>query len=140
MDNIGDFIYVLLMIGAVIFSIWRKSKQEATPPVSNPKREFKDLFPEIPNWMGDDEDEYAGKAPNIPFERPRNEDQTLETPAPPVFTYDAPSVAVPGRIIVKSNPVVVDGGLENEPHMFDEEPFDVRKAVLYSEILKRPTW
>ena len=139
MDSIGDIIYVVLMIGAVIVSLLRKNKQTTPPPTATPKRDFKDLFPEIPNWMEDDEEEVIN-APSKPVEAPHSVRPTLETPAPPVFTYDAPSVAVPGRIIVKPNPVVANPVVMEEPHLFDDEPFDIRKAVLYSEILKRPSW
>lgn len=142
MDSIGDFLYLLLMVGAVIISIIKKSKdkQVAPPPPKPPQRDFKDLFPEMGNWMDDEEEEQpvqpAPRTEVFPSAQSPTRAQPIETP---VFTYDAPEIAKPGRAVAK-NAVVELQEEEEGGGVFDEERFDLRKAVVYSEIMKRPTW
>ncbi|MFT3740582.1 MAG: hypothetical protein QM786_17675 [Breznakibacter sp.] len=146
MDSIGDFLYLLLMIGAVIVSVIKKGNKEkqAAPPPKPPQRDLKDLFPEMGNWMDDEEEEKAPvteqrptKIEVVPSAKPVSWAQPVQKT--PVFTYDAPEIAQPGRAVGKSSPMQLHEDEENIS-LFDTEPFDLRKAVIYSEIMKRPTW
>jgi hypothetical protein len=142
MDSIGDFLYLVLMIGAVVVSLLRKNKKEVPPPVSTqkPEQEPKDLFSEMRNWMEQDEDEeeIPAKQKAPVFETPKASPFVhIQTP---VFTYDSPENAKPGRATATTAPMMVQSIDDEWENVLGDEGFDGRKAIIYSEIMKRPTW
>jgi hypothetical protein len=145
MDSIGDFLYLVLMIGAVIVSLLRKNKKEVPPPVSTPKPEHepKDLFSEMRNWMEqDDEEDVEAEIPakqHVPvFETPKA--SPFVHIHAPVFTFDSPENAQPGRATTTTAPMMLQSLDDEWESVFGDEGFDGRKAIIYSEIMKRPTW
>jgi hypothetical protein len=145
MDSIGDYLYLVLMIGAVIVSLLRKNKKEVPPPpvsTSKPEHEPKDLFSEMRNWMEQDEDEVEEEIQAkeyVPvFEAPKASPFVhIQTP---VFTYDSPENAKPGRATTTTAPMMVQSIDDEWESVLGDEGFDGRKAIIYSEIMKRPTW
>lgn len=136
MDNIGDLLYLVLMIGAVVFSLVRKKRERGDDAMPEPTRDGTEPFPEWRNW--EDGDEVAPAKPEVVAPVPAKHDKSVESP---VFTYDSPDQAQPGRSIVKQTASANwEGGAEDEDDPWGGEPFDLRKAVLYSEVLKRPVW
>lgn len=140
MDSIGDFLYLILMVGAVIVSLLRKNKKEV-PPMANPKpeRDIKDLFPEMRNWMEDEEDEEVKDEEPVPVVATPKSTPFVPIESP-VFTFDSPENYQQGRSTVKTAPMELESLDEDRESLFDDEPFDARKAILYSEIMKRPVW
>jgi hypothetical protein len=140
MDSIGDFLYLILMVGAVIVSVIKKSRDKqkpVPPPTHNAPIDPSDFFPEIRNWL--DDEEQAPKPVFVPVVEKKT--QVKSVPGNSVFTYDSPENLQPGPAIVKSHySDKTDGSHLPKFNVFDDEQFDLRKAVLYSEIMKRPSW
>lgn len=141
MKNFGDYFYILIMVGVFIFSIIKNTrKKEEQTPSSNPNRRIPDVleevFPDIRNWMDDEEETQVVPEP-VPVI------QTLETIPPTThFTYDSPENAQPTRGITRQTVISAPMELESDQESMTlwDEPIDLRKAVLYAEILKRPVW
>lgn len=129
MDNIGDIIYVLLVIGAVIGSLIKKSREHRpVPPVVSDDEEEKADFPESLQELF---------KPPVP-----------PAPKPPTVRKVADNKVVNATTAKKrsgltsrntSRQDVELESIETEP-IIELEDADWRKAILYSEIINRPRY
>ncbi|TAJ14642.1 hypothetical protein DMA11_04530 [Marinilabiliaceae bacterium JC017] len=134
-NGIGEILYIVAMLAIFVFSAYKKSQQakkKVTPPNQTPHvpdpmdeedimKELKDLF----------QPQQPGKA-TVPVEK---------KPVQPVVPTDTNKYAKPQAKISErkiSREIKVELEEEGEGNHILDEDFDLRKAVIYSEILKRP--
>ncbi len=138
MEDLGDFLYVIFAIIAVVYSVIKKGAQkakEATPPI-----------------FEQDEDDEAFEA----------DDRTIEGPPGTRATLVQPATTFPGEPLKAR---VLDNAMEEKKRQMERNfsrikrtsnfkktveeeedftgtsfmsEFDLRQAVIYSELLKRP--
>jgi len=130
MEDFGDILYVLVMLGALVFSAIRKSKQtKKRPSMPVPDRSSYDPMDEEP-VIEDLRDLFRPKTPMPEAVRVKPK----EVVKPIVNTpKEKPSYKKPAQPIEVINVDESDRGFE-----FDAGDIDLRKAVIYSEILNRP--
>jgi hypothetical protein len=151
----GDIIYILVMLAIFIFSALKKKKRVSEDEIPVPEREgkspmdevfspFKDIF--------DDEEEEKKKETAATTPSPENRKENLRgspfVKEDYVFTSNtSPGDArrqrrnrTPGRqpFLKSGETESIEG--EEEAYSEEEEWFDLRKAVVFSEILKRPDY
>jgi len=153
--SFGDFIYIILGLGWVIFSAYNaKKKQNAkkNPPSANDKGSFLEtLMSEIGGANKDTEP--------VAFETSHNTAEAFHESDPQiiptvednrVFSYDdeyeediidPPSYNIDNEPVNSSN-VILPKNRQSEEKVFSSKKpkmkrIDLRKAVVYSEILKR---
>ncbi|WP_462318966.1 hypothetical protein [Marinilabilia sp.] len=153
MDDIfGEIIYIIIMLAIFIFSALKKKKgregESAEPEreVENPMDEVFSPFKEI--FGDDDEEEYKPQPAPVKNEREgKNLKDAPFVKEDYVFTSNtAPGDArrqrknkTPGRqTILKSEESLPNEYEETDAGLHDW--FDLRKAVIYSEVLKRPDY
>lgn len=133
MDDIGNILYILAMLAALVFSAYKKQKQ-AKKQVPMPEDEQ-------PAYHPMDEEDIVDELREL-FQKPK-----VEKPTPGV---KKPSPVKPAEVksskkveVRKSKPVIkeeikLEVFDEVDDMGFDKEQIDLRQAVIYSEILKRP--
>lgn len=133
MDDIGNILYILAMIAALIFSAYKKQKQakktvQAPDEVVRPER---DVMEE------DDVLEELRELFQKPKPKPVVEEPKVEKKVVPLHMQRKQE---PKKTdIAKQKPVeIISIEEEVEGSEFDKEQIDLRQAVIYSEILKRP--
>lgn len=132
MDDFGDILYVLAMVAALIFSAFKKSKQaKRRPPMpeQNSPSPYNPMDEEEP-VMDELRDLFMPKTPKV-------------EPAPKVSKPVQQAPAKPASNAIHhykqtERLEVEDLDDEGQGFEFDTEDFDLRKAVIYSEILNRP--
>lgn len=128
MDNLGDILYVLAMIAAVVFSAIKKQrqakKQAPIPSEANqPTEANDDVFEELKEL-------FQNKEPKI-VKKP------LEKPKPKPLHAQKKSVQIKPKTVTKPVDLKADEE-ENIGFEFDTEQIDLRQALIHSEILNRP--
>jgi len=132
-ERIGDILYLLALVAFFVFSSIMKSKKHKKnipqpEPASeesheNEQEEFPTNFDDFPDHF---DDNIIKEEVEIKVERPSTFQKTktdFRKPAQPK----------------KSEPAVITESKDESTESFwDEEEFDLRKAVIFSEILKRP--
>jgi len=153
MDDIfGEIIYIVVMLAIFIFSALKKKKAAGSDmperEVENPMDEVFSPFKEI----FEDEELESPRRETVPPSKPKAETRETLKDAPfvkedYVFTSNtAPGDArrqrknkTPGRQTVLKSDYDLPATDETAPQ-HPLEWFDLRKAVIYSEILKRPDY
>ena len=139
--DIGDLIYLVIVIGAVIASIIKKKMDSAGSNEERPKRRIpdsmKEMFPDIKELFEEQE------MPVQPKPEPVAESKTVEATVSDenkksYFTYDNSDLSKGYSIFSKENEEHnITSVIEENPVM---ENFDLRKAVIYSTIIHRPEY
>lgn len=153
-DSLGDILYILVMLGVVLIGAIRKRNSQGEGKVL-PEDEVHDYpteaFPPIKQWL---EQMEAAKPrteplliPPIPQARIKERETgkgrakiqgRAATRRPRVSLETTPRMQLKKAAI--KEPVIVE---ENDAEGWfpgEDEQFDLRQAVIYSEILKRPTY
>lgn len=154
MDSLGDILYILVMIGALIFSVIRKSRGAARNGEVVPEHETEEYpqeaFPPFSEWLDDEAmkkppREYQNEVEVQPMQAERLQHQKLQYKKPDYHSIKkSDSLKRPERITrITRKPV--HKSLAEEANSYDESPvwngegFDLKRAIIYSEIIKRPT-
>ncbi|MBK3517476.1 hypothetical protein [Carboxylicivirga marina] len=137
MDDIGNILYILAMLAALVFSAIKKQKQ-AKKPRPMPENESR---PEH-DPMQEPEEDILGELREL-FQKPQQEvvkEEKVKKVAKDVPLYMQAKKKETKRAMTSKKEHVKVGELEddNEGFEFDKEQIDLRQAVIYSEILKRP--
>ncbi|NPA36683.1 MAG: hypothetical protein GXO47_07520 [Chlorobi bacterium] len=129
----GDIVYLLVMVVFFIISSIAKARKKNATPVPHPETE-EDMFPD-------------GASPD-PFAGIFDEDEQVHDTKEPVFVPRAESIPVEKSKPVSSSQETaysqekekIFSYDDSEEHgsFWDNEEFDLRRAVVFSEILKRP--
>ncbi|WP_430814614.1 hypothetical protein [Carboxylicivirga sp. RSCT41] len=135
MDDIGNILYILAMLAALIFSAYKKQKQSKRP-MQAPDEPMR---PETESMGEEDVFEELREL----FQNPKPKPQPV-VQEPKVVKKEMPLHMQKKEVLkktehAKEEPVkLVSIDEESEGFEFDKEQIDLRQAVIYSEILKRP--
>jgi len=128
MDELGNWVYIILMVVFAISSLYRsinKKKEEQSTQMPVPELpDFQD-FPEQPYTM-----------PPVPMKKSRKSHPPAPTPKnQPYSSLFASSTVSESLHVEKSFMPEQESALADELDLTDAEAF--RKAIIYSEILNR---
>nr|WP_319400193.1 hypothetical protein [uncultured Carboxylicivirga sp.] len=137
MEDFGDILYILVMLGALVFSVIRKAQQaknNVPKPNSNAENPYDPMDEEEPLMEELREMFSKPKAPQPQpvFEKPKVEVKSVTKPI--VKPINRPSLDRKSTKPLE----VIETEEEHDGFVFDLEEIDMRKAVIYSEILNRP--
>ncbi|ASB48813.1 hypothetical protein [Alkalitalea saponilacus] len=156
-DALGDIVYILLMLGALIFSLYKKSKSAGQDGDFMPEHEVGEspgeAFPTFKDLFGDADEEE--KVPAIGKKTPETEYATMQAEKlkPQKLEYKKPvyqsiqkreRIKKPERVSrikqkISQMSLATKEKAIDETSYWDDEEFDLKKAIIYSEIIKRPT-
>jgi hypothetical protein len=154
MDSIGDILYILVMVGALIFSVIKKSRDAARNREVMPESEAEDYpqeaFPPFSEWLDDEvitkpTREFQYEPEIEPMQAERLQHQKLQYKKPDYQSIrKSDSLKRPERITrITRKPVhkslADEADSYNDSSVWDGESFDLKRAIIYSEIIKRPT-
>ncbi len=149
--NLGDIIYLVLMVAVVLFSALRKKKaprQEVPEPNGEVRDPMDEIFPTLKDLFGGEEgvekpltEQAESHQPLVNIEK--TDEQKKESPflkSDYVFSARSSMNDVRRqRRIYKKKPMDLESQVYGEGgHSEKMEDFDLQQAVIYSEILKRP--
>jgi hypothetical protein len=138
-EGLGDILYFLAMIAFFVISSIAKSKKAKKKVVPPPQQEgFPDEnepanssnFPWLDDFFQDEEEEIPAQATESGYETVYETPITKQGPV-----LEEESNITPKRELFKYSEVE---NSEHEDSYWDEEEFDLRRAIVFSEILKRP--
>ena len=139
MKNFGDYIYIIVMVIAVVASLLKNKARQRTNAPQQPDDNDNGL-PSMADWLNDAREE-------SPESMSVDEDESVEAEVPKpkaspfirsdYFTYDAPDQAKPVRSLPTHQMELVE---EDEGRFAIDPDLDIREAVIYAEILKRPQY
>lgn len=147
-ESIGDIIYILVMVIALVYSIIAKAKKvEHEAPVVPHRDKVDDdenYYPTFNEWLtGEKEIEVVtDPTPPIPKKEPYkrrsslDDYQHLKQDKPQKGWKNPPHT--PPNVVSKRLSTIEDE--EFEEVVLFKDPHDLRKAIIYSEILKRPSF
>lgn len=154
MDSLGDILYILVMIGALIFSVIRKSRNAARKGEVMPEYEVEEYpqeaFPPFSEWLDDEaikkpQRDYQNEAEIQPMQAERLQHQKLQYKKPDYQSIKkSDSLKRPERITrITRKPVhkslAEEANSYGDSSVWNGESFDLKRAIIYSEIIKRPT-
>jgi len=135
----GDLIYVLIMVAIAVFSIIKKSSSKKQTDVLMPEFEAEnspvEVFPQNRFWEEKvrplnkpleikEKKVYRSEYKKIDFEKRKIKKRTITS-------------SLKKRQIAK---VILEVDEQSNYSFWEEEQFDLQKAVIYSEILKKPEY
>ena len=138
--DIGDLLYVLIMVVALVFSFIKKAKgKEQRPNAHIPEHEVEDTLSEVfPTFKQIWEEQKVPEPPKV---------RTFPPPVQHQRKVIDKGVRIKDRKTITSglkkrdtHKVFLDEDENNEIPYWNKEPIDLQKAVIYSEILKRPDY
>ena len=139
MKNFGDYIYIIVMVIAVVASLLKNKARQRTNAPQQPDDNDNGL-PSMADWLNEAREE-------SPESMSVDEDESVEAEKPKAqptpfirsdyFTYDAPDQAKPVRNLPTHQMELVE---EDEGRFAIDPDLDIREAVIYAEILKRPQY
>lgn len=152
MDSLGDILYLLIMVGVVIFGVIKKSKTSGGGEIM-PEDEVDDYpseaFPPLSKWL---EEQLDPKPKPEIVTKPRVAPVMQKEREPAVSHFKKPYKPAPRKPYqsledtprIQRKIATKESFIEEEPEygtsfLWEDEQFDLRKAVIYSEILKRPS-
>ncbi len=133
MDDLGNILYILFAIAAVVFNIMRKGKQDktSTPPPVDTKDPFEDIIPKFEQMFKPEEKaQYEPVKINIE-KKPKKE------PKPVLNDFEEKKKQIQARVNRIPNKKTKETLIEVE-EISEPGWFNAREAIIYSEILKRP--
>lgn len=153
-DSLGDILYILVMLGVVLIGVIRKANSQGKGKVL-PEDEVHDYpteaFPPIKQWLEQMEAAIPRteplSIPPIPQARIKQREPGKER-----VKLQGRSSARKPRVSIETTPrMQLKKAAIKEPVIVEEndadgwlpgvdEQFDLRQAVIYSEILRRPTY
>lgn len=154
MDSLGDILYILVMIGALIFSVIKKSRGADRNGEVVPEHEAgeypREAFPPLSEWFDDEAMkkpplEYQNEPEIEPMQAEKLQHQKLQYQKPDYQSIKkSDSLNRPQRItrITRKpvhNSLAEETNSYNDSSVWDGESFDLKRAIIYSEIIKRPT-
>jgi len=137
MEDFGDILYILVMLGALVFSVIRKAQQSKNKPTmsESDKSSPYDPMAEEEPLMEELREMFA--KPKRPEPQPvvQKPVQVKNKTVEKTFSKKTNRTIIPK----KTEPLkVIHTDDDDEGFVFDADEVDLRKAVIYSEILNRP--
>lgn len=164
MDNIGDLLYVLIGVGWLLYSFFKKKKPKPQPQPYNTEEqntyEEEEVEEEVEEIYEEDDQVYEQEQISREevlrkiFEAAETEEPVV-VKAEPVVQYTAPPEPTPKPYIAPAvpKPVEIKADKSEESYAYEQEhestspeeegdkiEFDLKEAVINSIILKRPEY
>jgi hypothetical protein len=157
-DSFGDIFYIIVMVAALVFSVIRKTKGTKQDGVPVPQDKYTDVphesFPTSNDWFNDPKPSPVEIKEEKPIAKPTSNMQP-EIMRPPKMGYNSSgyqriknrnNLKRPKRVSRISSRIVSKNLAKEDDNSqmivstgFRDEPFDLKRAIIYTEILKRPT-
>lgn len=158
-DSLGDIFYIIAMVAALVFSIIKKTRGTKQDGASVPQNEYTEVphesFPTLNDWFDTPEPSPEEIKEETPVTRPTSNMQP-EVMRPPKMAYNSSgyqriksrdNLKRPERVSRISSKIVSKNLAKEDDDSqtiassgFNDEPFDLRRAIVYTEILKRPVF
>ncbi len=149
MDSLGDILYIIVMVVALVFSIYKKTKGSHQDGTLLPEREVGDPFDEVfptgkRRWLDEETVEKPVKHPPKPLQKEKTEGLGYQKIAfQRIQKSDAlkrpeRTTRITPRLTQKKS--AVQKVESDQLFYWDEEPLDLQNAVIYAEIIKRPDY
>lgn len=153
MGDFGDILYILVMIGALVLSVLKKSRSKEQQGDGMPENEAspfpEEAFPPFGEWLEDERRPQAqptntSEAIPQPMKAEKLEPQKLNYKKPDYQSIKRSDSLKRAEQITRITRRPETKILEDEDDSYNtsswlkEERYDWRKAVIYSEVLKRP--
>lgn len=148
--DIGDVLYLIVMVVALVASIYKKTKSNTHGGTIIPEREVGDPFDEVfptynPQWHENEvTEERPQKHPPEPkpaLQPERIKYQRIEynriRKTDRIKRPERTTRLTSRMVKRKSTAEVIDKETE---YFWDEKPLDLQNAIIYSEIIKRPDY
>ncbi|MCW3805153.1 hypothetical protein [Plebeiibacterium marinum] len=134
MDDLGNLLYILFAIVAVVFNIWKKGKQVKpnTPPPTDNNDPFEEVLPDFEQLFG--RKEKVKTEPDIHQEVPAPKKEVINK-SQDEWKKRLQQAEDRLKRVAKKEPISLQVESESKN---SSGWFDARKAIIYSEILKRP--
>ncbi len=137
-DGFGDILYLLAMVAFFVFSAVMKSRKAKKKLLSQPEPVSQDSYGHEREDALEDFDDFFNTTENN-IGAVKEEEKRVEkvfVTEPPTRRFDS---IYKTRIDRKIEPAFSsDYDIHETVSFWDEEEFDLKKAVIFSEILKRP--
>lgn len=142
MDSLGDILYIIVMLAAVVISFYKKAKGSGEGGTFSPEQEagdpFDEVFPTGDKWF---EEEQPQKQPPKPVLK---KEEIIPRPRTLRINYQKIQKK-PERTSRLTSRIAQNRGNLEEPErearsFWDEEPLDLQTAVIYAEVIKRPDY
>jgi hypothetical protein len=140
MEGIGDILYLLAMLAFFVFSAVMKSRKKKQAPSAYPTDEYTEKPNQEDDVLQELRDLFQPKSPTpapsvreIPVQPVRQEAKT---------TIPSPSLKRTLKTIIPTEKrnVTIQIEEKEDGSYWDQEEFDLQKAIVFSEILKRPDY
>ena len=151
-NGLGDILYILVMIAALVFSIYKKAKSAEQGGSIMPEREVDDYpdeaFPSFDDWFdkkGTDRSKPVAEEVAQPMQPGKMQHKPLEYKKPDYQIIRKTDALKRPERITRITPRQVRKSLAKEDSneqvsYWENEPLDLRDAIIYAEIIKRPTY
>ena len=147
-ESLGDILYIVFMVVALVVSVIIKAKKAPHEETPVPQSEMKEVesdedFPTFSDWL-------SGKEERL------NETETVVSPTPTKQPDNIPYTRMRSHLsesyhhTKRAEELKRSEGVPQTPPKIDEveleasewfnDPQDLRRAVIYSEILRRPSF
>ncbi len=151
---LGDILYIVFMIAIVVLSMYKQTKRSQKPDIAVPDHEKDkhpiESFPPLDDWLNDGP--FAGNEKLKPDEL-KTSPLRVEKLEPEKLQYTSlkrhriqkkeriKKPELTSKLSYKKFRVGL-GKEESikEPSYWDDESFDLQKAIIFSEIIKRPNF
>ncbi len=153
MDNgLGDILYILVMVAALAFSIYKKAKGAGQDGSIMPEHEVEEYpgeaFPSFDDWFDKGKAEPKEKSTDnavIPMQPGKIEHRPLEYKRPDYKTIKKSDALKRPERVTRITPRQIRKSLAKEEpteqvSYWENEPLDLRNAIIYAEIIKRPNY
>jgi hypothetical protein len=154
MENIGDYIYLILIVAAALISFLKKGNAEKQGPPTSPTRkvphEMDEAFPDFRELMREadyrDEEDDEETETYAPVAREAVKKEPVKAPEPFINVPTLENMVY--KPLIESKQYESIKQTKNPDFQFDTDTsdgnenydFNLRQAIIYSEILKRPTY
>lgn len=140
MDNLGDWLYIVLLVIASVSSLFSSGKKKRRTSTAFPEEPSKDMQPEqpspFPKDFWDDIKEISEKKPAKPVKSKRKVRTTTATQQPDL-SVEHPSVSHASTVSSVRQKEETAIGAEIMPETTFSDMAELRKAIICAEILNR---
>ncbi|MDG5799551.1 hypothetical protein QA597_04150 [Marinilabiliaceae bacterium ANBcel2] len=144
MDSLGDILYLLIMVAVLVISVIKKPKSDEDVVVPESEN---DEFPPFDDWLDQPKEKNKKKdsdsSERMEPEKMKPEKLEYKRPEYKNITKQKsfkqrdrnPSIM---RHPSRKKSLVTEDDITAKSDLWDSEEIDLKKAVIYSEIIKRP--
>ena len=142
MDSPGDILYIIVMLAAVVISILKKAKGSGQGGTFSPEQEagdpFDEVFPTGKGWLEEEQPQKLPPKPVLVKEEALPRARTMRINYQKIQKRPERTTRIKSRIA--QNRSRLEEPESESCSFWDREPLDLKTAVIYAEIIKRPDY